>query len=67
MDDGNWLRTIRNISGLYDVTVTTDPAYTQTDVSVRSIEEMETPEEKPVRMTDDYYKSLRNKINSLKI
>ena len=38
-----WVRTIHKISGLYDVTITTDPAYSQTDVTVRSLEALETP------------------------
>lgn len=43
--DGIWERTINNIRFLSDVTITADPAYTQTEVSVRSLEEMEQPEE----------------------
>ena len=39
-----WTRTIHKISGLYDVTITTVPAYSQTDVTVRSLEALETPE-----------------------
>ena len=37
--DGIWERTIHNFRFLADVTITTDPAYSQTDVSVRSLEE----------------------------
>lgn len=44
--DGIWERNIVNIRFLSDVTVTADPAYTQTEVSVRSLEEMEEPEPK---------------------
>lgn len=40
-----WVRTIKRFSLLRDVTITTDPAYTQTEVSVRSLEEMDKPEE----------------------
>lgn len=43
--DGIWERTVNNFRFLSDVTITADPAYTQTEVSVRSIEEMEAPEE----------------------
>lgn len=44
--EGNlWVRTIKRFSLLRDVTITTDPAYTQTEVSVRSLEEMDKPEE----------------------
>lgn len=40
--DGDlWVRTINSFDGLYDVTITTDPAYSQTDVSVRSLDEMD--------------------------
>lgn len=39
-------RTINNIRFLSDVTITTDPAYSQTEVNVRSLEEMEEPEKK---------------------
>ncbi len=35
------LRTVRNITGLYDLSVVADPAYDQTSVSARSIEEAE--------------------------
>lgn len=41
-----WVRTINKFSSIHDVTITTDPAYTQTEVSVRSLEEMEQPEER---------------------
>ena len=54
-----WTRTIRKISGLYDVTITTDPAYSQTEVSVRSLEDMEKmdeTEDKPEVRNDESYK-----------
>lgn len=57
-----WVRTIHKISGLYDVTITTDPAYSQTDVTVRSIADLEipetpeAPEEKPEVRNDESYK-----------
>lgn len=51
--DGDlWVRTINAFDGLYDVTITTDPAYSQTDVTVRSLEEMETPEPVEVEITE---------------
>ena len=34
-----WVRTVKSFSALRDVTITTDPAYTETEVSVRSLEE----------------------------
>ena len=64
-----WVRTIHKISGLYDVTITTDPAYSQTEVTVRSLEEMEVPEEEveqgEIRNDDNYeieLELLRRKI-----
>ena len=64
-----WVRTIHKISGLYDVTITTDPAYSQTEVTVRSLEEMEVPEkeveQKEIRNDDNYeieLELLRRKI-----
>lgn len=41
-----WVRTINKFASIHDVTITTDPAYTQTEVNVRSLEEMEKPEER---------------------
>ena len=64
-----WVRTIHKISGLYDVTITTDPAYSQTEVTVRSLEEMEVPEneveQEEIRNDDNYeieLELLRRKI-----
>ena len=34
-----WVRTVKSFSALRDVTITTDPAYTETEVSVRSLDE----------------------------
>lgn len=34
-----WVRTVKSFSDLRDVTITTDPAYTETEVSVRSLDE----------------------------
>ena len=52
--DGIWERTINNIRFLSDVTITADPAYTQTEVSVRSLEEMEQPEEQQETQEERY-------------
>lgn len=41
MDNTMWLRTIKKIDGLYDISVTGDPAYSQTSVTVRSIDELD--------------------------
>lgn len=56
---GLWLRTIKKIDYIRDVTMTADPAYSQTEVTVRSIADMETPEapeEKPEVRNDESYK-----------
>lgn len=59
-----WLRTIKKISILRDVTITTDPAYTQTEVSVRSLDEMDKPieEEKEDLSYKVRLQLLRNRI-----
>ena len=58
-----WVRTINNLLLFRDITITTDPAYTQTEVSVRSLDEMEKPLEEE---KDTPYKVklqlLRNRI-----
>ena len=53
-----WLRTIKKIDYIRDVTMTADPAYSQTEVTVRSIADMETPEppQEPEVRNDDSYK-----------
>ena len=60
-DDTTWakegkigLRTINKFTSIHDVTITTDPAYSQTEVSVRSLEEMEKPENKEVVIPEPY-------------
>ena len=59
-----WVRTIKRFSLLRDVTITTDPAYTQTEVSVRSLEEMDKPieEEKKDLPYKVKLQLLRNRI-----
>lgn len=54
---GLWLRTVKRIDYIRDVTMTADPAYAETEVSVRSIQEMELP-------TED--KSYINNLNNLR-
>lgn len=49
-----WVRTINKFTSIHDVTITTDPAYSQTEVSVRSLEEMEKPEKKEVVIPEPY-------------
>ncbi len=49
-----WVRTINKFASIHDVTITTDPAYSQTEVSVRSLEEMEKPEERQEEIPKPY-------------
>lgn len=49
-----WVRNINKFASIHDVTITTDPAYTQTEVNVRSLEEMEKPEKKEVVIPKPY-------------
>ena len=58
-----WVRTINKFTSLHDVTITTDPAYTQTEVNVRNLEEMEKPDEEE----EIKPKSYRAKIEKLKM
>lgn len=43
--DGTFLRTVSNLSGLYDVSTVNHPAYPNTSVAARSIDEIEKQEE----------------------
>lgn len=58
-----WVRTINKFSSIHDVTITTDPAYTQTEVNVRSIEEMEESEERH----EEKLKPYKAKIQKLRM
>ena len=58
-----WVRTIKRFSLLRDVTITTDPAYTQTEVSVRSLEEMDKPKEEASKPYKAKLQLLRMNIN----
>lgn len=53
-EGGVWVRTINNISGIYDITITSDPAYSQTDVSVRMLSDMDSE----INKKTDYKKDL---------
>lgn len=59
-EDGRKLRTVRKLSGLYDVSVVVDPAYTQTSVSARSFEALE-----PRRSLADCKKRLEKMYHSI--
>ena len=45
LEDGTVLRTITQIAGLYDITLTPDPAYSDTSVAVREIRARQQPVE----------------------
>jgi uncharacterized protein len=63
-----WVRTINKFTSIHDVTITTDPAYTQTEVNVRSLEEMEQPEEtKEEERHDETPKHYKVKIQKLRM
>lgn len=57
---GIWTHYVEKIDGLYDVTITCSPAYTQTSVDVRSLEAPIADPEK-----NDTLKELENRINNL--
>lgn len=63
-----WVRTINKLHSIHDVTITTDPAYSQTEVSVRSLEEMEQPEEtKEEERHEENQKPYKVKIQKLRM
>lgn len=65
--DGTILRTITKISGLYDITLTPDPAYSDTSVAVREMQERQEPEptanSQEARAND--FSELGNRYNNL--
>jgi uncharacterized protein len=64
-----WVRTINRLDSIHDVTITTDPAYTQTEVNVRSLEELEEqekPEETPPTVEERNEKPYKVKLQLLK-
>jgi len=64
-----WVRTINKLDSIHDVTITTDPAYTQTEVNVRSLEELEkqeNTEEKPPVEEERELKPYKVKLQLLK-
>lgn len=72
--DGTVLRTITKISGLYDITLTPDPAYSDTSVAVREMQEKQEPEattthEEPTANSEEPrandYPELGNRYNNL--
>lgn len=72
--DGTILRTITKINGLYDITLTPDPAYSDTSVAVREMQEKQEPEattthEEPTATPEEpranYYPELGKRYNNL--
>ncbi|BEG98112.1 HK97 family phage prohead protease [Bacteroides sedimenti] len=59
--NGIWLRTVNKLDSLHDVTITADPAYSGTEVTVRSITELDEEEHKE----DDSYKEELQRLRSL--
>lgn len=54
-----WVYEVRKIDALYDVTLTSDPAYQQTSVSARSLTAPNAPEPCPTVQLDPYYERLK--------
>lgn len=59
-----WTRTITNIRELFDVTITTDPAYQATSVDVRSFDALRTDEQKEeeARKQIEKYKEITSRL-----
>ena len=58
--DGTYLRTIKKIKQLYDVSPVYHAAYDATSVNTRGLDSLKEQEKKEI---EDYYKELENKIN----
>lgn len=67
-ENGNLVKTIRKISGLYDVSIVDDAAYSNTNISarLRSFEEFEQAELKRKEQVEAELVTLRNYINKIK-
>lgn len=67
--DGTILRTITKINGLYDITLTPDPAYSDTSVAVREMQEKQEPESDATAKNEEprtnYYPELGKRYNNL--
>lgn len=67
--DGTILRTITKISGLYDITLTPDPAYSDTSVAVREMQAQQEPEPEATTTHEEPrandYPELGNRYNNL--
>lgn len=58
--DGTYLRTIKDIKQLFDVSPVYHAAYDATSVNTRGLDDLKEQEKKEI---EDYYKELENKIN----
>ena len=56
-EDGSYLRTINSIKELFDVSPVWQPAYSDTSVDTRGLDQLRDKEE-----LEDYYKELESKI-----
>lgn len=67
-ENGNLVKTIRKISGLYDVSIVDDAAYSNTNISarLRSFEEFEQAELKRKEQVEAELVTLRNYISKIK-
>lgn len=67
--DGTILRTITKISGLYDITLTPDPAYSDTSVAVREMQEKQEPEPEATAKNEEpranYYPELGKRYDRI--
>lgn len=68
--DGTVLRTITKISGLYDITLTPDPAYSDTSVAVREMQAQKSEPSEPSEPSDsavraNNYSELGERYNNL--
>lgn len=61
MDDGRYLRTIKRFERIYDVSPVWNPAYLDTSVAMRSMDELKNHKDKQI---EEYFRNLRNSINN---
>ena len=59
-DDGTYLRTINKIGGLYDISIVANPAYTDTSVALRSLDEFKSQE---VPVQEEVREAPENPVN----
>lgn len=61
IEDGRMKRTIKEFNYLYDVSPVWNPAYLDTTVAMRSLDELQNHKDKEL---EKYFRNLRNKINN---